>query len=63
MVVSWLMWDGRVMSNKPVVRNLEEGCMVVCVDRELVEKKNVKGREAEIAVELKVGGRRWSWFY
>jgi len=34
MVVSWLMWDGRVMSNKSVVRNLEEGCMVVCVDRE-----------------------------
>jgi hypothetical protein len=47
--------DGRVTQVKPV-RNLEEGVYGVYVDGASVKKKNVKGREAEIVVELKVGG-------
>lgn len=54
MVASWRTWDGRVMQVKPV-RSLEEGVYGVYVDGTSV-KKNVKGREAEIVVELKVGG-------
>lgn len=54
-VALWRIWDGRVTQIKPV-RNLEERVYGVYVDGTLVEKRNVKGREAEIAVELKVGG-------
>jgi hypothetical protein len=49
------VWDGRVTQIKPV-RNLEKGVYGVYVDGLLVEKRNVKGREAEIAVVLNVGG-------
>jgi hypothetical protein len=55
MMASWRTWDGRATQIKPVVRNLEGEIYGVCVDRVLVEK-NMNGREAEIAVELKVGG-------
>ena len=57
MVAPWQTWDGRVTQIKPVVRNLEEGGYGVYVDGALVGEKNVKGREAEIAMELKVGGK------
>jgi hypothetical protein len=57
MAASWRTWDGRVTQIKPVVRNLEEGVYGVYVDGTLVEKKKVKGREDEIAVELKVGDK------
>jgi hypothetical protein len=55
MVASWRTRDGSVTQIKPVAWNLEEGVYGVYVGGAL-EKKNVKGREAEIAVELKVGG-------
>jgi hypothetical protein len=55
MAALWRMWDGRVTQIKPVW-NLEEEVYGVYVDGALVEKRNVRGRKAEIAVELKVRG-------